>query len=83
MLSMFPDTDLGTKEIESAALTAPEVAEAAVVPVRHEVKGKEPDLYISLKPGLKASAQLAKDISNAIVREIGRYCKAEEGLDCA
>jgi acetyl-CoA synthetase len=43
---------LGTKEIESAALVVPEeVAEAAVVPVNHEIKGKEPDLYIALKPG--------------------------------
>ncbi len=66
---------LGTKELESAALTAPEVAEAAVVPVRHEVKGKEPDLYVSLKPGFKPSAQLAKDISNAIVREIGAIAR--------
>ncbi|MCG8567334.1 MAG: acetate--CoA ligase, partial [Desulfobacterales bacterium] len=36
---------LGTKEIESAALVVDEVAEAAVVPVSHEIKGKEPDLY--------------------------------------
>jgi acetyl-CoA synthetase len=42
---------LGTKEIESAALVVQEVAEAAVVPVNHEIKGKEPDLYIALKPG--------------------------------
>ncbi len=62
---------LGTKEIESAALTVPEVAEAAVVPVKHEIKGKEPDLYVALKPGLKGDDQLAKKISNAIVTEIG------------
>jgi acetyl-CoA synthetase len=46
---------LGTKEIESAALMVPEVAEAAVVPVSHEIKGKEPDLYVSLKPGFKST----------------------------
>jgi acetyl-CoA synthetase len=33
---------LGTKEIESAALVVPEVAEAAVVPVAHEIKGANP-----------------------------------------
>ncbi len=66
---------LGTKEIESAALTVPEVAEAAVVPVKHEIKGKEPDLYIALKPGLKASEELAKKISNAIVTEIGAIAR--------
>ena len=62
---------LGTKEIESAALTVPEVAEAAVVPAAHEIKGKEPDLYISLKPGLEGTEALAKQISDAICNEIG------------
>jgi acetyl-CoA synthetase len=66
---------LGTKEIESAALTAPEVAEAAVVPVKHEVKGKEPDLYVALKPGFQASEKLAKEVSNCIVREIGAIAR--------
>ncbi len=33
---------LGTKEIESACLTVPEVAEAAVVPVADEIKGRVP-----------------------------------------
>ena len=42
---------LGTKEIESASLLVEEVSEAAVVPARDEIKGKAPDLYISLKPG--------------------------------
>lgn len=66
---------LGTKEIESAALTHPDVAEAAVVPVKHEIKGKEPDLYVALKPGKKASAELAKAISQCIVKEIGAIAR--------
>jgi acetyl-CoA synthetase len=66
---------LGTKEIESAALVVTEVAEAAVVPVAHEIKGKEPDLYISLKPGFKASKELAKMISDAVCAEIGKIAK--------
>ena len=43
---------LGTKELESAALVVPEVAEAAVVPVKDDIKGKVPDMFVSLKPGL-------------------------------
>jgi acetyl-CoA synthetase len=66
---------LGTKEIESAALVVPEVAEAAVVPVAHEIKGKEPDLYIALKPGMKSSPELAKKISDTICDEIGKIAK--------
>ncbi len=61
---------LGTKEIESAALTVHEVAEAAVVPVADEVKGRVPDLYVALKPGFNASPELHKRISDAVVTEI-------------
>jgi acetyl-CoA synthetase len=61
---------LGTKEIESAALTVPEVAEAAVVPVADEIKGKVPDLYVALKPGFEQSPELHKRISDAVVTEI-------------
>ncbi|HQM99814.1 MAG TPA: acetate--CoA ligase [Candidatus Hydrogenedentes bacterium] len=66
---------LGTKELESAAMTVAEVAEAAVVPVKHEVKGKEPDLYVALKPGCKPSQELAKKIQNAVVKEIGAIAR--------
>ena len=66
---------LGTKEIESAALTVDEVAEAAVVPVAHDIKGKEPDLYVSLNPGVAPSDELALKISNAICDEIGKIAK--------
>lgn len=66
---------LGTKEIESAALVCEEVAEAAVVPVSHEIKGKEPDLYVALKPGLEASPELAQKISDTISNEIGKIAK--------
>jgi len=61
---------LGTKEIESAALTVAEVAEAAVVPVADEIKGKVPDLYVALKPGFAPSPELHKRISDAVVTEI-------------
>ena len=44
---------LGTKEIESACLTVPEVAEAAVVPVVDEIKGRVPEVYIALQPGIQ------------------------------
>ncbi len=66
---------LGTKEIESAALVVREVAEAAVVPVAHDIKGKEPDLYVSLNPGFAATAEIAKKISDAICDQIGKIAK--------
>ncbi|WP_163337341.1 acetate--CoA ligase [Desulfopila sp. IMCC35008] len=68
---------LGTKEIESAALTVPEVAEAAVVPVNHEIKGKEPELYVSLKPGYESSPELQQKVADAITFQIGKIAKCK------
>jgi len=66
---------LGTKEIESIALLVDEVAEAAVIPVADEIKGKVPDLYVALKPGKKSSPELAEKISNTICDSIGKIAK--------
>ncbi|MGH8278195.1 MAG: acetate--CoA ligase [Gammaproteobacteria bacterium] len=61
---------LGTKEIESAAMTVTEIAEAAVVPVPDEIKGRVPEIYVSVKPGVKADEALAQRVSKAIETEI-------------
>jgi acetyl-CoA synthetase len=66
---------LGTKEIESAALVIPEVAEAAVVPVSDQIKGKVPDLYVALRPGTDPSKDLSARISRAVVDEIGAIAR--------
>jgi acetyl-CoA synthetase len=66
---------LGTKEIESVCLTVPEVAEAAVVPVNHEIKGKEPEVYVSLKPGFEATPEIQQKIADAITFQIGKIAK--------
>jgi acetyl-CoA synthetase len=62
---------LGTKEMESAALTAEEVAEAAVVPVVDELRGRVPDMYVALKPGYVASKEIEDKVKNATVKIIG------------
>jgi acetyl-CoA synthetase len=61
---------LGTKELESAALTVPEVAESAVVAVRDPIKGVLPEVYVAVHPGVTPSPNLAQAVSDAIVREI-------------
>jgi acetyl-CoA synthetase len=66
---------LGTKEIESACLNVAEVAEAAVVPVAHEIKGKEPEVYIALKPGYKPSPEIVQKVADAITFSIGKIAK--------
>jgi acetyl-CoA synthetase len=66
---------LGTKELESACLTCNEVAEAAVVPVADEVKGRVPDVYVSLKPGVPQTAGLEKKVTEAIETQIGKIAR--------
>jgi acetyl-CoA synthetase len=66
---------LGTKEIESAALLVTEVVEAAVVPVADEIKGKVPDLYVALKPGMTPSPEIARKVEASVVKEIGAIAR--------
>ncbi len=66
---------LGTKEIEAAALTVEEVAEAAVVGVRDEIKGSVPYLYISLRPDVDPSEEIVKKVSDAVVDIVGKIAK--------
>jgi acetyl-CoA synthetase len=66
---------LGTKELESACLAVPEIAEAAVVPRVDEVKGRVPDIYVSLKPGYSPSQEIEKKVEDAIAETIGKIAK--------
>src|ERR1700690_1407494 len=66
---------LGTKENESACLTVPEVAEAAVVPVADEIKGRVPEVYIALKPGVQASQAIIDSVNKVIETMIGKIAR--------
>ncbi len=66
---------LGTKELESACLAVPAVAEAAVVPVADEIKGRVPDVYVSLKPGPADPMEVAKAVQSAIEVNIGKIAR--------
>jgi acetyl-CoA synthetase len=67
---------LGTKELESAAITVEEIAEAAAVPVIDDVRGRAVEMYVSLKPGVTASnEEIADKVSKAIDTEIGKIAR--------
>jgi acetyl-CoA synthetase len=66
---------LGTKEVESACLTVPEVAEAAVVPIEDEVKGRVPVVYIALKPGVPANKAIQDKVTATIETMIGKIAR--------
>ena len=66
---------LGTKEIESAALTVPEVAEAAAVPVIDDIRGRAVEVYVALKPGYQPGNEMEAKVTKAIETEIGKIAR--------
>jgi acetyl-CoA synthetase len=66
---------LGTKELESAAITVDEIAEAAAVPVMDEMRGRAVEMYVSLKPGVQTSDGIEDKVTKAIEKEIGKIAR--------
>src|ERR1700761_6004708 len=66
---------LGTKELESVALTVNEVAEAAAGPVIDDIRGRVVEMYVSLKPGYDPSPEIEAKVRDAIVTDIGKIAR--------
>ena len=62
---------IGTAEVESALVSHPKVAEAAVAPMPHEIKGQGLYAFVTLKDGATASDDLKKELANHVRKEIG------------
>jgi acetyl-CoA synthetase len=69
---------LGTKELESAAITVEEIAEAAAVPVIDELRGRAVEMYVATKPGITASDDLEQKVSKAIETQIGKIARPKK-----
>jgi len=62
---------MGTAEVESALVSHPAVAEAAVVGYPHEIKGQGIYAYVTLKKGYQYTDELKKELRSHVRREIG------------
>ena len=62
---------LGTAEVESALVSHPAVAEAAVVGYPHDIKGQGIYAYVTLKVGHEYTDALRKELVNHVRKEIG------------
>ncbi len=62
---------LGTAEVESALVSHPAVAEAAVVGYPHDLKGQGIYAYVTLKVGQEYTDALKKELVNHVRKEIG------------
>ncbi len=62
---------MGTAEVESALVSHPAVAEAAVVGYPHEIKGQGIFCYVTLKSDIEPSEELRKELVGWVRKEIG------------
>ena len=62
---------IGTAEVESALVSHPAVAEAAVVGMPHDIKGQGIYAYVTLKTGQQKSDDLKKTLVAHVRKEIG------------
>jgi len=62
---------MGTAEVESALVSHPKVAEAAVVGFPHEIKGQGIYAYVTLNVGEEYSDALRKELVGHVRNEIG------------
>jgi len=68
---------IGTAEVESALVGNTKVAEAAVCPVPHEIKGQGLYAYVTLKNGIEESDELKKELIMHVRKEIGPIAAPE------
>lgn len=69
---------LGTMEIESALVSHPAVAEAAVVGHPHDLKGEAITAFVTLEGTHQASDTLTQDLKQHVVAEIGAIARPDE-----
>ncbi len=68
---------IGTAEVESALVSHEKVAEAAVVPMPHEIKGQGLYAYVTLVGGVEESDELKKELVRHVRKEIGPIATPE------
>jgi acetyl-CoA synthetase len=62
---------IGTAEVESALVSHAKVAEAAVAPMPHDIKGQALYAFVTLKDGISEGDELKKELANHVRKEIG------------
>jgi acetyl-CoA synthetase len=68
---------IGTAEVESALVSHVKVAEAAVTPIPHEIKGQGLYAYVTLIGGIEETDELKKELIMHVRKEIGPIAAPE------
>jgi len=68
---------LGTMELESALVSHPAVAEAAVVGVSHEIKGQGVVAFVTPRSGVEAGPELNEALRQHVAEKIGPIARPD------
>jgi len=68
---------MGTAEIESALVAHPDVSEAAVVGMPHDIKGETIYAYVTLRSGVEPTDDMIKELKVWVRKEIGPIATPE------
>ena len=68
---------MGTAEVESALVSHKDVAEAAVTPIPHEIKGQGLYAFVTLVEGIEETDELKKALIMHVRKEIGPIAAPE------
>ena len=68
---------IGTAEVESALVSHDKVAEAAVTPMPHEIKGQALYAFVTLVAGVEETEELKKELVLHVRKEIGPIAAPE------
>jgi acetyl-CoA synthetase len=69
---------IGTAEVESALVSHPKVAEAAIVPMPHKIKGQGLYAFVTLNKGVKKTDELKQELRKHVGQEIGPIAKPDK-----
>ena len=69
---------IGTAEVESALVSNPKVAEAAVVGRPDDLKGQALVAFVTLKTGVHAQPSLREELRAHVAKEIGPVAKPDD-----
>jgi len=69
---------IGNSEVESALVSHPMVAEAAVIGKPHEIKGESITSYVILKGHITPSDELRNELREHVGKEMGKIARPDE-----
>ncbi|MBI5707234.1 MAG: acetate--CoA ligase [Armatimonadetes bacterium] len=70
--------NIGTMEVESALVSHPAVAEAAVIGKKHDMKGQAISAFVIIRSGYEASEKLVNELKAHVASKIGPIARPDD-----